>query len=148
MRWVPLFFATRFSVPVDPTQAGDVLTHADEMIIGRGQIPKDIGPTRRTYGPRWVQFFFFHPFLYTTRTSVWISDGRLHYELVHPLILLPPLLVLLLWPEGSSGLVVVAALLVWAFYSAFLFFVHRELLLRILKKQEQDRPSSTSPETV
>lgn len=131
MRWVPLLIASRFSVPIDPAEAGAVMDRADEVIIARGQVPKDTSPILRTYGPRWVQFFLFHPFLFVTRTTVRLHEGRLHYELMHPPILLPPVLVLLLWPAGSSGLVIVVAVLVWAFYSAFLFFVHRELLLRI-----------------
>ncbi len=135
MRWVPMFFASRFSIPIDPLEAKDLLDRADQVIIARGQVPKEIGSTRRTYGARWPQYFFYHPFMLVSRTTVSLHKGRLFYELQHPMAFVSPVLVVYLWPGEHGGLGVLAAAIIWAFHTLFLFFVHRDLLLRIRRKE-------------
>ena len=109
-----------------------LLARADEVIMSRGQQPTVRSDERiRTFGPRWQQFFFYHPFCLVSRTTIRFHNGRLYYTLHHPLILMAPILMALLSSVQGTPIPVLVLLCPVVFHSGFLFFVHREFLAEI-----------------
>jgi hypothetical protein len=134
MRWVPLYFRSTFSMHVPDAARDTVIARAEAIILHRGQVLSERSPEHLVFKPSWSQFFFYHPYLFVTRTNVAFKNGRLIYTLSHPLVPLLVLVVLMVTSSrNGSGLLAISFLIISYFHhSVFLFFVHREILRKIL----------------
>ncbi|MBX2979705.1 MAG: hypothetical protein KF905_10455 [Flavobacteriales bacterium] len=135
MHWWPLLVRSHFSVALQGADEA-VLERAQEVIMARGQQLREGTTSQRNFGPHWAQFILYHPYLLVSRTQVYVHHGRLHYVLHHPAALLFLLIALLVPVDVTRSATALIPLLLLATHSAFLFFVHRELIAQMTRKND------------
>ncbi len=144
LRWLPLLIESRFTATIPASDATGAIERAHEVLLSYGQFPLRSRPGVLRFGPGLAQFFLYHPFVLVHRSEINASEVngglRLTYRLLHPAALIPAIGGLLAMAPtlGSAGAVVLLVpLLLLASHSAFLFFVHRDLVRRIIQPDDR-----------
>ena len=136
MQWFLLYFESRFSLSIRSEAIPLVIDRAQEIIQHRGQVLSHDSDGHLVFKPSWSQFFFYHPFMLVTRTEIEVKGGRLKYRLSHPIVpILTLLILMILSSQNESGLLIVTLIIVSYFaHATFLFFVHREILKKLVSR--------------